>query len=144
MANLILDTPKEFDATLRSRAMAGTAYVISANEYNSLPESLKKKYYPLFRRADTTYRLYPQFMGVRRDTDPNTQVVRLVPRRKVVLPKQAEQEKPRQIQREILPVNNQFITPQTDLNMKSLQQIAQETQTSLVDRIRVNTQYSRY
>jgi len=144
MMNFGQYTPKEFDATLVRRAAVGTAYVISANEYNSLPVNLRVKYYPLFRRADTTYRLYPRYMTVRRDIDPTTQVVHLVPKKRVVLQKQSEKNMPKLLQREILPINRYISLPNTDLSMKSTNTVARETQSVMSNRVNVTTQFTRF
>jgi hypothetical protein len=144
MRNFGQDSPKEFDATLIQRVVSGLAYVISANEYNSLPTNLKVKYYPLFRRADTTYRLYPQFMRARRDIDPTTQIVHLVPRKAVALAKQVEKNPTIVTQKEILPINPYVSLPHTDLSEKSTGMIAQETQATLNNYVSVRTQFARY
>lgn len=138
------ETPKDFDATLITRVIRGTAFVISANEYNSLPSNLKYKYYPLFRRADTTYRLFPQYMSARKDTDPNTQVVTIVPLRKVPLTPQIDRTTPKTLQKEVLPINPYVSIPNTELSKKSLNQITQETKSTLKNYVGVTTQYTRY
>lgn len=138
------DTPKDFNDTLITRATIGTAYVISANEYNSLPAGLKNKYYPLFRRADTTYRLYPQFMSARRDINPQTQVVALVPFKPTAQSVQTERNMPITIQRNVLPINTSVSMVDTDLARKSYNQVLQETKITLNNRLVVTTQYSRY
>ena len=136
-------TPKDFDATLISRVQRGIAWVISANEYNSLHTNLKSKYYPLFRRADTTYRMYPKLMKARIDIDPNTQVIRLIPRKNVVLSKQIDRNSPITLQKEILPVN-QSVKVTTPLSSKPVNQIARETQATLNKYVGVKTTYTRY
>ena len=138
------DTPKDFNDTLITRATIGTAYVISANEYYSLPNNLKSKYYPLFRRADTTYRLFPQFMSARTDVNPQTQVVTLVPFKPTPKSTLKEKDIPITIQNNILPINTSVSMVDTDLARKSYNQVLQETKVTLNNRPVVTTQYSRY
>ncbi len=138
------DTPKDFNDTLITRAIIGTAYVVSANEYNLLPTNLKSKYYPLFRRADTTYRLFPQFMSARTDVNPQTQVVTLVPFKPTPMNTLKEKDIPITLQNNILPINTSVSMVDTDLARKSYNQVLQETKVTLNNRPVVITQYSRY
>jgi hypothetical protein len=143
MARTRIRTPEQFNATLVQRVRSGVAHVIAANEYNSLPLDLRNRYYPLFRRADTTYRLKKEYMRARQDPDPNTTPPVIVAAKRVSVPTQFSKSPIRTVPWKGV-VKTDPETTDTEASTKSLSRLAKETGALLRGRVGVRTQYSRF
>lgn len=143
MARTRIRTPEQFNATLLQRVRSGVAHVISANEFNSLPVDLRARYYPLFRRATTTYRLKKEYMRARQDPDPNTTPPVIVRARRVFAPTQFSKDPIRTVPRKGV-VKTDPETTDTEASTKSLSRLLSETRALVRKRVGVRTQYSRF
>lgn len=136
--------PKDFNATLISRVRQGIAHVINYKEYAQLPASLKRMYYPLFNRMDTTYRLQQRFMRARRDIDQTTISPTIVRHRAVIMSRQRTQEPVQEFQ----PAGDLVVaspaTSKTPMSKKTMTEIIQETRLTLAHPPKVSARFSRY
>lgn len=139
-----VNSVNDYDNQLVPLVMTGTLHVVSSIDYNKLPVRLKSRYYPLFRRADTTYRLYPQYMRQRRDVDPNTKISTIVTPRNIIVQRQVEKDPVMVVSQKPLPINATVARPQTDLSKKTRSEIVQEQAYLVRNRAGVTTRYSRY
>lgn len=141
---LQLKEPKDFAAQLQARVIAGTAYVIKQAEYVQLPSALQARYYPLFNRGDTPYRLKKEYMKPRKDVDPNTVTPVIIQPRAAVIPRQISKSAVTEFQPAGYKVSADGKTTKTPLSKKSLTEIVQETKTALANPPKINASYSRY
>lgn len=120
-----IKTLKDFEQTLVQRVQAGIAHVIGIQEYKSLPAELKRRYYPLYRRSDTTYRMYPKYMRTRRDRDPITEKHTMVRARPATWPTLfAKSYKP--TEQASTNINTSVTQTNTALSRKTMAQIRSE------------------
>ena len=144
MANIRIKTPTDDEATLLQRVRTGLAHVITANEYNSLSAELKAKYYPLYHRADTTYRMKSEFMRARRDPDPTTtSPIRIVPRA-AYTPTKTPPSTVIKTTPDVPVVRTDPGSRGTEASKKTTRQILKEASQLTRKRVGVTTQFSRY
>lgn len=144
---LDLAQPKDIDTKLIAYVEAGNwrVHVLDYRRWERLPLRLKNKYYPMFRRHTTPYRMYPKYMKARRDEDITTKISsrRQALKKIVRLPVQSTGDKVAALPLSPV-VSTDPSTKDTDLESKSYAQIAREARILAKRPATVTTRYSRY
>jgi len=139
----VITSLETYNKGLLQRVLAGQAHVITYKDYNNLPISLKSRYYPLFKRFDTTYRLKVNYMKPRIDIDPNTVSPTVVQNKRVIVGKQPYKNPTTQVS-PISKVSVEVTDTNTEISHKTFGDLIQEARMLKKLPISVTTKFSNY